>query len=80
MSLNHWPDWLHLKYFHLRWIPHQLTEQLRGRRVQKCEELLLLLDSMAVNKFRTSVIRDKSWFVFECQHSAKLGVHREEAP
>jgi hypothetical protein len=78
--LNHLRDSVHLKYFHLQWIPHQLTEQLLTARVQKHEELLPLLQSMAVNKFHTIVMGDESWFTLEYQHSAKWSVHREEGP
>jgi hypothetical protein len=78
--LNHLRDSLHLKCFHLRWITHQLTGQLRATRVQKCEELLPLLESMAANKFRTIVMSDESWFTLESQHSAKWSIHREESP
>jgi hypothetical protein len=34
--VNHLRDWLGMKLFHLRWIPNQLTEQLRASRIQKC--------------------------------------------
>jgi hypothetical protein len=32
--------------FHLRWMPNWLTEQLRASRIQKCQELLPLLERM----------------------------------
>jgi histone-lysine N-methyltransferase SETMAR len=78
--LNYLHDSLHLQYFHLWWIPHQLIEQLRATKVQKCKEFLLLLESMSANKFCTIVIGDESWFTLEYQNSAKWSVHREEAP
>jgi hypothetical protein len=78
--VNHLRDSLHLKYLHLRWILHQLTEQLRAIRGQKCEELLPLLESMVTNKFVTIVASDESWFTLEYQHSLKWSVHRQEAP
>jgi hypothetical protein len=77
---NHLRDSLHLKYFHLQWIPNQLTEQLRATRVQKYKELLSLLETMAATKFHTIVTGDESWFTLEYQNSAKWSVRREEAP
>jgi hypothetical protein len=69
-----------MKYFHLWCVPHQLTEQLLVTKVQKCEELLPLLESMAANKFCTIVTGDESWFTFEYQHSAKWSIYHEEVP
>jgi hypothetical protein len=42
--LNYLRDSLGMKPFHFRWIPNQLTEQLRASRIQKCQELLPLLE------------------------------------
>jgi hypothetical protein len=58
--LNYLRYALHLKYFHLWWIPRELNEQLRATGVQKCQDLMLLLESLAANKFRTIVTGDDS--------------------
>jgi hypothetical protein len=44
--LNHLRDSLGMQLFHLRWLPHGLSEQLRAVRVQKCQELLPLLEGI----------------------------------
>jgi hypothetical protein len=44
--LNHLRDSLGMQLFHLRWIPHGLSEQLCAVRVQKCQELLPLLEGI----------------------------------
>jgi NAD dependent epimerase/dehydratase family enzyme len=59
--LNHLRDLFGMKLFHLRWIPNQLTEQLRASRIQKCQELLLLLERMEANEFRNILTGDESW-------------------
>jgi hypothetical protein len=55
------------KYFHLRRIPHQLTEQSRPERIKKCQDLLPLLERMEVSNFRNIVTCDESWFILELQ-------------
>jgi transposase len=67
-----------MKSFHLRWIPNHLTEQLRAHRIQKCQELLPFLEKMEVNKFRTILTGDKSWFMLEYQHAVKWSFSRED--
>jgi hypothetical protein len=57
-----------------------LTEQSRGLRLQKCLELLGVLDGMEAGKFRNIVTGDESWFTLECQHSAKWTVSRDDVP
>jgi hypothetical protein len=36
---------LGMKNFHLRWVPHQMTDDLRQVRVAKCDELLRALEA-----------------------------------
>jgi hypothetical protein len=59
MILNNLRDSLGMKLFRLHWISIRLTEQLRASRIQKCQELLPLLERMEANKFPTfsSVMR-----------------------
>jgi hypothetical protein len=67
-----------MKLLHLRWIPNQLTEQLRASRIQKCQELLPLLERMEANKFRNILTGNESWFTLEYQHAVKWGLSRED--
>jgi hypothetical protein len=57
--------------FHFGWVPNQLTEQLRVSRIQKCQEVLPLLERMETNKFRNILTSDESWFMLEYQHAVK---------
>jgi histone-lysine N-methyltransferase SETMAR len=78
--LKHLHDALGMKHFHLRWIPHQLTEQLRAERVKKCRDLLPLLERMEASNFHNIVTGDESWFNLELQQSAKWSTSREDVP
>jgi hypothetical protein len=49
--LNKLSDSLGMKLFHLRWFANHLTEQLRATRIQKCQDLLLVLERMEAHKF-----------------------------
>jgi hypothetical protein len=73
--LNHLRDSLRMKLFHFRWIPNQLTEQLRASRIQKCQELL---ERTEANKFRNILTGDESWFMLEYQHAVKWSLSRED--
>jgi hypothetical protein len=76
--LNQLRDSLGMNLFHLRWIPNQLTEQLRASRIQKCQELLPLLERMEGNEFRNILTGDESWFMLEYQHAVKWSLSRED--
>jgi hypothetical protein len=65
MILKHLHDALGMKHFHLRWIPHPLTEQCRGETMKKCQDVLPLLERMEARNFRNIVTGDESWFIFE---------------
>jgi hypothetical protein len=67
-----------MKLFHLRWIPNQLTEQVRVSKIQKCQELLPLLERMEANEFGNILIGDESWFMLEYQHAVKWSLSRED--
>jgi hypothetical protein len=78
--LKHLHDTLGMKHFHLRWLPHELTEQLRAERVKKCQDRLLSLERMEASNFRNIVTGDESWFTVELQQSPKWNTSREEVP
>jgi hypothetical protein len=44
--LNRLRDSLRMKNVHLRWIPHALTQSLGESRLEKCHDLLLILEGM----------------------------------
>jgi hypothetical protein len=57
---------------------NQLTEQLRTGRIQKCQELLPLLEKMEAHKFRNILTGNGSWFILEYQHAVKWSLCRED--
>jgi hypothetical protein len=56
--------------FHLCWVPHQLTDDLRQVKVAKCGEPLLALEAMQRSHFRHIIAGDESWFYLEYQHAS----------
>jgi hypothetical protein len=67
-----------MKLFHLPWRVHQLTEQLRTSRIQKCQELLPLLERMETNQFHHILTGDENWFTLEYQHAVKWSLSPED--
>jgi hypothetical protein len=53
---------------------------LRAIRIEKCLELVPLLERLEANKLNNIVTGDGSSFTPEYQHSANWGVAREEVP
>jgi hypothetical protein len=78
--LNHLHDSLGMKIFHLRWIPHELTDNLREIRIDKCCELFPILAKLEKGNFCNLVTGEKSWFALQFQHSAKWEVSRDNVP
>jgi hypothetical protein len=66
--------------FHLRWVPHQLTDRLPQVRVAKCGELLHALEVMQRNLFCQLITGDESWFYLQSQHASQRSVSRDEVP
>jgi hypothetical protein len=48
--------------FHLRLVPHQLTDDLGQVRVAKCGELLRALEAMQRTLFHHIITGDEGWF------------------
>jgi hypothetical protein len=78
--LSHLHNSLGTKNFHLCWVPHQLTDDLRQARVAKCGELLCALKVMQRIRFRHIIIGDESWFYLEYHHASQWSVSRDEVP
>jgi hypothetical protein len=76
LSRLHHP--LGMNHFHLRWVPHQLTDDLRQVRVAKCGELLRALAAIQRIHFRHIITGDESWFYLEYQHALQWSVARDE--
>ena len=51
-----------------RWVPHQLTPELKCRRVAFARELMDFLDWESVPHMRNIITADESWFFHETPH------------
>jgi DNA-binding transcriptional ArsR family regulator len=58
--LSHLRESLGMKFFHLRWIPHELTASLRQIRMETCRVLLPILNAHEKNKFQGFVTGGES--------------------
>jgi ABC-type uncharacterized transport system permease subunit len=54
--------------------PPSVDRKLKETRLEKCRELLPMLEDMERNNFRNLVTGDESWFTLEFQHSAQWSV------
>jgi hypothetical protein len=71
---------LGMTIFHLRWVPHPLTDDLRQVWVAKCDGLLRALEVMQQPHFRHIITGDESWFYLEYQYASRWSVSRDEVP
>jgi hypothetical protein len=62
---------LGMKNFHLCWVLHQLTDDLRQVRVAKCGEFLRALDAMQKTNFRHIITGVENRFDLEYQHASQ---------
>jgi hypothetical protein len=63
--IRHLRDSLGIKSFHLHWLPHELTPDLRRYRFEICGQPLPILEATEFDSSRMFVIGDKDWFVLE---------------
>jgi hypothetical protein len=64
----------------LIWIPRQLNDYLKVRRVEECRQLLRTLEAAQREKFRPLVTGDESYFHLEYSHATKWCVCPNDAP
>jgi hypothetical protein len=69
-----------IKNFHLRWVPYQLTDDLRQVRVGKCGEVLCALEAMPRTHFRHIITGDESSSYFQYEHASQWSISRDEVP
>jgi hypothetical protein len=67
-----------MKNFHLRWILHNLTDDLRQGCVTVCNELLRMLEAQDKEQFRDLLTGHESWFILEYEHGAQWGLSRHK--
>lgn len=58
-------------YRHLRWIPHQLTYQMKKNRATQCTQILNALRSAKRSHFSNIITGDESWFLYVNQPKAR---------
>jgi hypothetical protein len=75
--LNRLHNSLGMKNFHVRWAPHQLTNELQTTRPAKCREILPMLEALQKNDFGKVVTGDESRFYLKTGHSAQWFVYRD---
>jgi hypothetical protein len=61
---------LGMKIFHLNWVSHQLTNDLRQVRIAKCGEPLRALEATQRTHFLHITAGDESWFYLKYQHAS----------
>jgi hypothetical protein len=67
-----------MENFHLQWILHKLTDDLRQRDVAICDELLPMLEAQEKKQFFDLVTADESWFLLEYKNETQWCVSRQE--
>jgi hypothetical protein len=60
--------------------PPCVDKKLRETRLEKCRELLPMLEGLERNNFRSFMTGDESWSTLQFQHSAKWSVCRDDVP
>jgi hypothetical protein len=63
--LNHLHLSIGFKSFHLRWVPHRLTEDLRQKRNDDARAMLPLLHAAQLDSWHHPVTGDESRFFFD---------------
>jgi hypothetical protein len=56
---------------HLRWVPHQLTDDIRQVRIANWGGLLRALEAIQRTHFRYIITADETWFYLEYQHASQ---------
>ena len=64
---------------HLRWVPHNLSDDQKQMRVDKSNDLLQLLNSMKHHSWKNIVTLDESWFYLTTDYES-IWLPPEEAP
>jgi hypothetical protein len=60
--LLHLHDFVGFKSFHLHWVPHLLTHDLREKRKEYAKMMLLFLHAAERNDWHHFVTGNESWF------------------
>jgi hypothetical protein len=76
--LNHLHLSIGFKSYHLRWVPHLLTEDLRQKRKEGARAMLRLLLAAQRDGWHHLVTGDESWFFFDTSPRRTWTLSRDE--
>jgi hypothetical protein len=75
--VNHLHDGLGMKCFHLRWVPHLLSETQKANRVAYAKEMSWVLDNNARTGFKYLLTGDESHMHYDQSPATILALDRE---
>ena len=61
---------LHMTKINCRWIPHQLTDELRQLRVEKAQEMLSFFENASERDLNNVYTEDETWICFDNPHKS----------
>ena len=77
--LNILHNTLGLDHYHLRWVPHALTQAQKAIRVAKARDLLDNINSLSSTGLSYLLTSDESWFMHSNPHSSAWSTSRDAA-
>jgi hypothetical protein len=69
---------LQMEFFSLGWVPHSLSEEQKGKRVQDCRVLVDELGRLGPTGLSYVLTSDESWFCHDNPHQAKWAHCRDD--
>ena len=69
-----------LRRFTRKWVPHDLTEEQKLKRVDMSKSILKILEKAEKKNFINIMTGDESWFYFNYQSSHMYAASRDEVP
>lgn len=73
-------DHLHMIKVNFKWIPHQLTEGLRRRRVETAKEMLAVLENKSPAFLRNVYTEDETWVYLENPRKSMWVLNGDQVP
>ena len=68
------------KNYHLRWVPHNLNETQKLKRLNMSKELVQILEKSKENGFADIITGDESWFIYYYHYERKWVVDADNIP
>lgn len=73
-------DHLHMIKVNFKWIPHQLTDSLRRRRVETAKEMLQVLENRSPQFLRKVYTEDETWIYFDNPRRSMWVLNGDQIP